>query len=84
MRLALGIALVFGRMLSFTPFAPSATQAASAERVQVACDYLRAHFLPDELKTGVAVALEAYKETGAPTGIPAIVDMRIYELFCSK
>lgn len=78
MRLAVAIGLFLG-LVSMTPSAP---RAGNAERVQRACDDIRAHYLPAELKTGVAVALEAYKETGAPRGIPAIVDMRLYELFC--
>lgn len=78
MRLALGIALVFGRMLSFTP---SPTQAANAERVQRVCDDIRARY-GNGLTLGISGALDAYEAVPPPAGLVAVVDVRVFELFC--
>jgi hypothetical protein len=76
-----GLLAVGFRMIAIAE-GPKVAKAADLERVLKACESIRVLYHPAELQTGVPAALEAYRETGAPRGIPAIVDMRVYELFC--
>ena len=64
--------------------APRSPQAADVERVQRACDRLRAQYGNALGELATTRALNAYAQRPRPEYLVPIIDARAFDLFCAK